>query len=122
MDNSQKFDAGVEVLRQLFKNEPPKELTSNDYGRTLLIENVFGSLWSRPGLAIEERSLITVAVLTALNRGPELENHLLGAKNLGISAAKIEEVMIHLSVYAGWPAASTGLAAMRKIFADASSE
>ena len=72
-------------------------------------ESAFGMIWSRPGLAIRDRSLVTVAQLAALGHSQELRAHLAGALNLGISREEIVEVLMQTAVYAGVPAANEAL-------------
>jgi alkylhydroperoxidase/carboxymuconolactone decarboxylase family protein YurZ len=72
-------------------------------------ESAFGSIWTRPGLAVRDRSLITVAQLAALGRSEELRVHLAGARNVGISRDELVEVLMHTAVYAGVPAANEAL-------------
>jgi alkylhydroperoxidase/carboxymuconolactone decarboxylase family protein YurZ len=71
--------------------------------------SAFGLLWSRPGLAVRDRSLVTVAQLAALGRPDELRAHLVGARNLGISTEELVEVLMQTAVYAGVPAANEAL-------------
>ncbi len=71
--------------------------------------SAFGMLWSRPGLAIRDRSLVTVAQLAALGRTDELRAHLAGALNVGISKDELVEVLMQTAVYAGVPAANEAL-------------
>jgi 4-carboxymuconolactone decarboxylase len=72
-------------------------------------ETAFGKLWSREALPLRDRSLITVAMLAALGRSGELRAHLAGARNLGISQEELVEVLMHVAVYAGVPAANEAL-------------
>lgn len=69
----------------------------------------FGELWSRPGLPIRDRSLITVAMLAALGHHDELRAHLRGARNVGISPEELVEVLMQVSIYAGVPASASAL-------------
>lgn len=71
--------------------------------------SAFGMLWARPGLALRDRSLVTVAQLAALGRPQELRAHLVGARNVGISRDEIVEVLMATAVYAGVPAAVEAL-------------
>lgn len=68
---------------------------------------LFGGVWQRPGLAPRDRSLITVAVLVALNRTEQLPHHLALARTNGVTRAELVEVVTHLAFYAGWPAAAS---------------
>jgi 4-carboxymuconolactone decarboxylase len=82
----------------------------------ITVEYLFGDIWTRPGLELRERSMITITTLTVLARNPELKTHLRGALNAGISREKITEIMIHLAHYAGWPIAVNGLRIARELF------
>ena len=75
----------------------------------LLTEFGYGAVWARPGLALKTRSLITVAILAALNRPEELRHHVRGALNLGLSEAEVFEALIQILPYAGAPAMQGGL-------------
>ncbi len=82
-------------------------LRSFDEGfATFLNEQLFGTIWSRPGLPIKLRSLLTMTALMALGRGPELRLHMRGALNLGIPPEEIKELIVHVSQYSGVPTAS----------------
>ena len=72
-------------------------------------ETAFGMIWSRPGLALRDRSLVTVAQLAALGRTDELRAHLRGALNVGLSREELVEVLMQTAVYAGVPAANDAL-------------
>ncbi len=65
----------------------------------------WGDVWQRPGLDLKTRSLITVAMLTALGKQNELKGHVRGALNNGATALEIQEVLLHAAVYCGVPAA-----------------
>lgn len=72
-------------------------------------ETAFGKVWSREQLPLRDRSMVTVAVLAALGRTGELRAHLAGARNLGISTEELVEVLMHVAVYAGVPAANAAI-------------
>ena len=65
----------------------------------------WGDVWQRPGLDRKTRSLITVAMLTALGKQNELKGHVRGALNNGATMEEIQEVLLHGTVYCGVPAA-----------------
>ena len=65
----------------------------------------WGDVWQRPGLDIKTRSLITVAMLTALGKQNELKGHVRGALNNGATQTEIQEVLLHAAVYCGVPTA-----------------
>ena len=68
---------------------------------------VYGDLWERPGLSKRDRSLITVAALTAMHRPMQLKTHVGRALANGVTREEIAEVITHMAYYAGWPAAMT---------------
>jgi 4-carboxymuconolactone decarboxylase len=71
-------------------------------------------IWARPGLARRERSLITLAILTALG-SDEVELHVRGALNNGVTPDEIKEVLLHTAVYAGVPAANRAFAIAQRV-------
>ena len=66
----------------------------------------WGEIWDRPGLPRQTRSLITLAMLVALNRGDELRLHIQAALRNGVTAEEIQEVFLHCAIYCGVPAAN----------------
>lgn len=108
--------AGAAVQRELWGDRvagsgPPTHPAGRlapDYF-DLVRQFCFGMFWSRPNLALRDRSLITVAMLAALGRQDELAGHLRGALNVGISREELIEVLMQAGVYAGVPA---GVAAL----------
>ena len=64
---------------------------------------LFGDVWERPELSKRDRSLITVAVLTALYRTEELRGHMARALDNGVTRDELREVITHVTFYAGWP-------------------
>ena len=80
-----------------------------------LNEQVFGAIWTRPGLPTKTRSFIRMAALMALGRGPELKIHMRGALNLGITKDEIKELIIHLSQYSGVPTAVEAIRTLSEV-------
>ncbi len=72
-----------------------------------ITRTAWGEIWTRPGLARRDRSLIVLAMMTALGRWEELKLHLKGALNNGVTPEEIKEVLLQAAVYAGVPAANT---------------
>ena len=83
-------------------------------------ETVFGRIWSRPGLELRDRELLTVAVLASLGRLGELRGHLIAAQNIGLSRTELVEALIHLSAYAGLPATVAALDVAAEVLQPAS--
>jgi 4-carboxymuconolactone decarboxylase len=116
--------AGAEIQRQLWGDRvasgPPSHPAARlapDYFE-LVRQFCFGMFWSRPGLAVRDRSLITVAMLAALGRQDELAGHLRGARNLGISRDELIEVLMQAGVYAGVPAGVAALTTAAGVLGD----
>ncbi len=116
MSDRSRFEKGMAIVQKLFGSAAARAKMPEDF-RRITVENLFGDIWSRPGLELQERSMITLAALIVLGREAELRLHLRGARNLGISRAKIEEIMIHLAHYGGWPVAASGLRVLDEVFA-----
>jgi len=84
----------------------------------LITRYAWGEVWARPGLTRHTRSLLTVALMVALNRGEELRMHLRAARNNGVTADELREVLLHCAVYCGVPAANSAFHAAREILAE----
>ena len=82
------------------------------------IQFLCGEVWARPQLSPRDRSLATLSALALLGRTDHLPTHVRGALNHGLTREEIEEVMVHLLVYAGWPLAVTAFQVVREIFAE----
>ncbi|WP_334596122.1 carboxymuconolactone decarboxylase family protein [Pseudomonas alvandae] len=78
-------------------------------------EHAWGSVWSREGLPLKTRSLITLAALTALKCAQELKGHVRGALNNGCTVEEIREALLHCAVYAGVPAAIDAFRAAQEV-------
>ena len=113
---------GMEVRTKLFGEKAALDgdafLRNFDEGfATFLNEQLFGTIWSRPGLPIKLRSLLTMTALMALGRGPELRLHMRGALNLGIPPEEIKELIVHVSQYSGVPTAVEAIRAFNEVTA-----
>ena len=96
---------GLEILKKMDLLKNDETPISKDLLKQI-IDMLYGTIWSRTDqLSLQERSMITLAVLVALNRENELKSHLRGAKNLGIKKEKIEEMIVHIAFYSGFPTA-----------------
>lgn len=78
-------------------------------------EHAWGSVWQREGLPRQTRSLITIAMLTALKCTTELKGHVRGALNNGCSVEQIREVLLHSAVYCGAPATQEAFRATQEV-------
>jgi len=79
---------------------------------------LFGDVWARPGLSQRDRSLITVAALTALARTDQLASHLGRALDNGVTQEELAEVATHLAFYAGWPCGINAATTLRRVVND----
>lgn len=84
----------------------------------LALDNVFASLWTRPGLNRRDRSIITLSVLIALRATEELHFHIPAAINNGVTKKEIEELIYHCTGYAGFPAAASARQLAAKLLSD----
>lgn len=85
---------------------------------TYLFEFPFGDIYSRPGLALRDREIATIAALAALGTAqPQLKVHVAAGLNVGLSPDEITEILMQMAVYAGFPAALNGLFAAQEVFA-----
>jgi 4-carboxymuconolactone decarboxylase len=76
----------------------------------------WGTIWSRPGLPLKVRSLVTLGMLAALNRPDEIKGHVLGALNNGATMDEIIEVFVHSAGYCGFPASNGGVRLAVEVF------
>lgn len=104
--DDEKMAAGAAIVEKLGLLKKANPTLSNDL-RAHTLQALFGTIWTRDGLDLKTRSLVTLTSLIALNREHELTLHFRGARNLGIAREQIEEVILHVAHYAGWPVAIT---------------
>lgn len=107
--NSERFDEGLKIRREVLGSEYVDASIDNagDFSmpiQKLVTEYCWGEVWSRPGLDRKTRSLINIAMLTALNRPHEVKLHIQGAVNNGCSEEEIREVILQSAIYCGVPA------------------
>jgi 4-carboxymuconolactone decarboxylase len=104
------FEAGLATRKQVMG----EDFVANAFGQATdftlpmqhyITKNAWGDVWQRPGLDLKTRSLITVAMLTALGKQHELKGHVRGALNNGATPQEISEVLLHASIYCGVPSA-----------------
>ena len=81
-------------------------------------EYCWGYVWGRPGLPKKTRSMLNLAMLAALNRGPELKLHVNGALNNGLTKDEIKEIFLQVAIYCGIPAGLDAFKTARDVFKD----
>jgi 4-carboxymuconolactone decarboxylase len=95
--------------------EASKTELNTDF-QNFITRYAWGEIWARPGLTRHTRSLITIAMLIALNRSDELKMHLSAAFSNGVTEDEIKEVIMHTSIYCGLPAANSAFHLAAEIF------
>jgi 4-carboxymuconolactone decarboxylase len=121
---SKRFEAGLAVRRKVLGAAyVDKALADADEFtrplQELVTEYCWGAVWTRPGLPRKTRSLINLAMLTALNRPHEVKLHLRGALRNGCTQQEIMEVLLQTAIYCGVPAAMDSFRIARDVFAEA---
>ena len=107
---------GLEILKKMDLLKNDETPVSKDLLKQI-IDMLYGTIWSRTEqLSLQERSMITLTVLVALNRENELKSHSRGAKNLGITKEKIEEMILHVAHYSGFPTAVSASQLLNKVW------
>lgn len=122
MDEKERHEAGMRVRRTVLGDEHVNraEAARNDFDtdfQDLITRYAWGEIWTRPGLPGHTRSLLTIAMMVALNRGEELRLHLRAAANNRVTAEEIREVLLHCAIYCGVPAANAAFHAAREVLA-----
>jgi 3-oxoadipate enol-lactonase/4-carboxymuconolactone decarboxylase len=121
MDERERYERGLAVRRAVLGDGYvdavlARRTALNREFQDLLTRYAWGEVWDRPGLARHTRSLLTIAMLVALNRPEELRLHLAAAANNGVTPDEIKEVLIQAAVYCGVPAANTAFQLMTDVF------
>lgn len=121
--NNERFTRGWEKLKEIDGEAGEKVIESlkhiaPDLGR-YTIEYPFGDIYSRPGLDLKSREIATISALAAMgNAQPQLKVHIGAALNVGCSPEEIVEVIIQMSVYAGFPAALNAASVAEAVFSE----
>jgi 4-carboxymuconolactone decarboxylase len=123
MTLEERFQASRPVLTRLGRadakgmplgNSMMEEIAPDQW--RLIREACFGSLWTRPGLSIEQRSLATISIITVLRRDDNLKGHIHSGLDVGLTAAQIIEIMLQLLFYTGAPITNTALRIAYDVF------
>ena len=122
MDERQRFEAGMRVRREVLGDAHVDRSLArlnafNQEFQDLIARYAWGEIWTRPGLERRTRSLITLAVLVALNRSEEFRLHVRAALNNGLSRDDIREVLLQTAIYCGIPAANAAFRMAEEVFA-----
>ena len=120
-DFKTRYANGLKTRREMMGAERTDKAiaTQNEFNRPmqeLLNTYCFNDIWNRPGLPRKVRSMLNLAVLSALNRTPQLKSHIQGALNNGVTKDEIQEVFLQVAVYCGVPAAVEAFNAAGEVF------
>jgi 4-carboxymuconolactone decarboxylase len=123
MNDRERYEQGMSVRRAVLgdahvdRSLKNKNEFNQDF-QDLITRYAWGEVWTRPGLPRHTRSLLTLAMMVALNRSDELRLHLRAAFNNGVNRDEIKEVLLQTAVYCGVPAANSAFHVAEEVFAE----
>jgi 4-carboxymuconolactone decarboxylase len=123
MNDRERYEQGMSVRRAVLGDAhvdlslKNKNEFNQDF-QDLITRYAWGEVWTRPGLPRHTRSLLTLAMMVALNRSDELRLHLRAAFNNGVNRDEIKEVLLQTAVYCGVPAANSAFHVAEEVFAE----
>ena len=123
MDDQQRYEAGMTVRRAVLGDAHVDRSIENrtevtEEFQNLITRYAWGEIWTRDGLPRHTRSLLTIAMMVALNRGEELALHLRAARNNGVTRDEIKEVLLQTAIYCGVRAANSAFHLADSIFSE----
>ena len=123
MDERERYEQGISTRRAVLGDAHVDRAvkTGNDFNREfqdLITRYAWGEIWTRPGLARRERSLITQAMMVALGREEEFRLHLRASFRNGVTREEIREVLLQTAIYCGVPAANSAFRMAQEVFAE----
>jgi 4-carboxymuconolactone decarboxylase len=123
MDERERFEKGMAVRRAVlgdaYVDRAQKNRNEfNDEFQNLIARYAWGEIWTRPGLPRNTRSLLTIALMVALNRDDELQMHLRAAFRNGVTREEIKEVLLQTAIYCGVPAANSAFHLAEQVLAE----
>jgi 4-carboxymuconolactone decarboxylase len=121
MDERKRYDEGMKTRRSVLGDahvdRALKNRTKfNEPLQDLITRYAWGEIWNRPGLPKKTRSLLTLSMLVALNRGEEFRLHVKAALSIGVSRDEIQELLLQAAIYCGVPAANSAFHDAEEIF------
>jgi 4-carboxymuconolactone decarboxylase len=127
MDEKRRHEEGMKMRRAVLGDAHVDQAIANQNDFTaefqdLITRYAWGEIWTRPELERKTRSLITIAMMVALNRPDELQLHLKAALKNGVTRAEIKEVLLQSAIYCGVPAANHAFHLAELVFASASAQ
>ncbi|HKM96911.1 MAG TPA: 4-carboxymuconolactone decarboxylase [Buttiauxella sp.] len=121
MKDEDHYQQGMEVRRAVLGDKHVDRTLSqltplNEEFQNFITRYAWGDIWTRPGLERHTRSMITIAMLIALNREAELKMHLRAAFNNGVTRDELKELIMHSALYCGLPAANATMHLAQQVF------
>jgi 4-carboxymuconolactone decarboxylase len=122
MDDHQRLEQGMKVRRAVLGDAHVDASLRNrnefnEAFQDLITRYAWGEIWTRPGLPKQTRSMITLAMMVALNHPDELQMHIRAALNIGVTRDEIREVLLQTAIYCGVPAANAAFHLAQEVFA-----
>ncbi len=122
MDDRQRYDAGLKVRRAVLGDAHvdrtvTKRNAFNEEYQDMITRYAWGEIWTRPGLPRHTRSLLTLAMMVALQHDDEFKLHVRAAFNNGVTKDEIKEVLLQAAIYCGVPAANHAFSLAEEVFA-----
>src|ERR1700733_4904770 len=127
MDETKRYQQGMKIRRAVLGDEHVDRAvaTTTDFTRDFqdfITRNAWGEIWARPGLPRHTRSLLTLAMMVALNRSEEFRMHVRAAANNNGTREEIQEVLLQAAIYCGVPAANSAFHVAQQVFAEMDAE
>ncbi len=121
MKDEEHYQQGMDVRRAVLGDSHVDRTLSqltplNEEFQNFITRYAWGDIWTRPGLERHTRSMITIAMLIALNREAELKMHLRAAFNNGVTRDELKELIMHSALYCGLPAANATMHLAQQVF------
>jgi len=123
MNDAKRHKQGTKIRRAVLGDEHVDRAVASttDFTRDFqdfITRSAWGDIWARPGLPRHTRSLLTLAMMVALNRSEELRLHVKAAFNNGVTRDQIKEVLLQSAIYCGVPAANSAFHIAAEVFAE----
>lgn len=123
MEDRERYERGMAMRRSVLGDAHVDRSLSNlnEFNKTFqefITRYAWGEIWTRPGLAKNTRSLVTLAMLVALNREEEFKMHVRAALNNGVNRGEIEELLLQAALYCGLPAANSAFHWAQQVFTE----
>jgi len=124
MDERDRHKEGLKVRRAVLgetyvERAQAAENEFNSAFQDLITRYAWGEIWTRPGLPRKTRSLITIAMMVALNRGDELKMHIRAALQNRVTREELREVLLQTAIYCGVPAANSAFHIAEQVLSEA---